>query len=540
MPIFKSMTRVSRVLMPVAASVFAAGCSADVARFDVPASAGFSSNQTSSIPIPPANVYGAPPRAGLLGDADGASHQPPMADSRPSGGDVRVAELPPTQNAYDSGPRSYDRAPPSRSYDSGYDSVSAKPYDAAPRRSRTAPRVETAAYTEASGDTVEVKQGDTLYSLSRQHGVKVNEIMAANDLKHHSLKPGQRLTIPSGSRQATQMNVAMTPPPAATATPSAAPADTAAAEAPADAGDGQGTYTMKPGDSLYTIARQHKVNYAELQQANGITDANVRKIRPGTVLKIPAASSMPGTRARTGVSLAQTGTHIPVPHAEGAASRPGEAKVETVANTSAETPNVLNAAAPASAPAATPSAESVTSAPAVSASEPAASTPAAPAAAETKVAAIEPATATDAAPAASEPSKAQAGEKSASTSGLRWPVQGRIISQFGPRPDGTHNDGVNLSVPLGTDVHAAESGEVIYVGDELKAYGKLVLLRHDNGWVTAYAHNEDLLVTRGKKVARGDVIAKAGKTGPVDQPQVHFELRQDSKAVDPTAFMEKQ
>ena len=74
----------------------------------------------------------------------------------------------------------------------------------------------------------------------------------------------------------------------------------------------------------------------------------------------------------------------------------------------------------------------------------------------------------------------------------------------------------------------------------MKAYGKLVLLRHDNGWVTAYAHNEDLLVTRGKKVARGDVIAKAGKTGPVDQPQVHFELRQDSKAVDPTSFMEKQ
>jgi murein DD-endopeptidase MepM/ murein hydrolase activator NlpD len=161
-----------------------------------------------------------------------------------------------------------------------------------------------------------------------------------------------------------------------------------------------------------------------------------------------------------------------------------------------------------------------------------------PAQADQKVAALDTKTATDANPAAdSKPAE----DKSVSSSGrLRWPVQGRIISAFGPRPDGTHNDGVNFSVPQGTDVHAAEGGEVIYVGDELKAYGKLVLLRHDNGWVTAYAHNEDLLVTRGKKVARGDVIAKAGKTGPVDQPQVHFELRQDSKAVDPTSFMEKQ
>ena len=94
-------------------------------------------------------------------------------------------------------------------------------------------------------------------------------------------------------------------------------------------------------------------------------------------------------------------------------------------------------------------------------------------------------------------------------------------------------------MPVGADIHAADAGEVIYVGDELKAYGKLVLLRHDNGWVTAYAHNDKLLVKRGDKVRRGDVVAKAGKTGPVDQPQLHFELRQDSKAVDPTSFMEK-
>ncbi len=122
---------------------------------------------------------------------------------------------------------------------------------------------------------------------------------------------------------------------------------------------------------------------------------------------------------------------------------------------------------------------------------------------------------------------------------LRWPASGKIIAGFGGRPDGTHNDGVNLSVPLGTEVHAAENGVVAYAGSELKGYGNLVLLRHDNGWVTAYAHNDELLVKRGDKVKRGQVIAKAGKTGSVDQPQVHFELRQGSRPVDPIPYLEK-
>jgi murein DD-endopeptidase MepM/ murein hydrolase activator NlpD len=122
---------------------------------------------------------------------------------------------------------------------------------------------------------------------------------------------------------------------------------------------------------------------------------------------------------------------------------------------------------------------------------------------------------------------------------LRWPTTGRIIAGFGARPDGTHNDGINLAVPLGTDVHAAEAGVVAYAGNELKGYGNLVLLRHDNGWVTAYAHNDELLVKRGDKVKRGQVIAKAGKTGSVDRPQVHFELRQGSKPVDPIPYLEK-
>ena len=122
---------------------------------------------------------------------------------------------------------------------------------------------------------------------------------------------------------------------------------------------------------------------------------------------------------------------------------------------------------------------------------------------------------------------------------FRWPVKGRVIAEFGARPDGGHNDGIDLAVPQGTSVKAAENGVVAYAGNELKGYGNLVLIRHANNWVSAYAHNEELLVKRGDKVRRGQIIAKAGATGAVSQPQVHFELRKGSRPVDPDQIHER-
>ncbi len=119
------------------------------------------------------------------------------------------------------------------------------------------------------------------------------------------------------------------------------------------------------------------------------------------------------------------------------------------------------------------------------------------------------------------------------TEGFRWPVRGRIISGFGKKPNGERNDGINLAVPEGTSVKAAEDGTVIYAGNELKSYGNLVLIRHANGWVSAYAHNSKLEVKRGDQVKRGQVIALSGMSGGVTTPQVHFELRKDATPVDP-------
>jgi murein DD-endopeptidase MepM/ murein hydrolase activator NlpD len=298
--------------------------------------------------------------------------------------------------------------------------------------------------------------------------------MAANDLKSPSLKPGQKLYLPSGASARVRK-----PLPRENSYETAA---TPAAEAPSG---WTGSYTMKPGDSIYAIARQHNVKVAELERYNGITD--VRKVKPGTTLKLPAsASSAPEAREPP----ASTAYQAPPPAADRNAAPSAQ-------------PTIINAREP------TPSGDG-------------------------RVAKLEtPATADDAS--ASTPGSGSV----AGSSKLRWPVAGKVISGFGPRADGTHNDGVNVAAPMGTDVHAAESGVVAYAGDELKGYGNLVLLRHDNGWVTAYAHADEIMVKRGDRIKRGQVIAKAGRTGQVDQPQVHFELRQGQKPVDPTPFMER-
>ncbi|RMF10023.1 MAG: M23 family metallopeptidase [Alphaproteobacteria bacterium] len=122
-------------------------------------------------------------------------------------------------------------------------------------------------------------------------------------------------------------------------------------------------------------------------------------------------------------------------------------------------------------------------------------------------------------------------------SGLAWPVKGRIVSSFGPKKGGLHNDGINIAAPRGTAIRASEAGVVAYAGNGLKGYGNLILLQHDGGWVTAYAHTDRMLVKRGQKVNRGQTIAYVGCTGGVDRPQLHFEIRKGRKAVNPLGYL---
>ena len=124
-----------------------------------------------------------------------------------------------------------------------------------------------------------------------------------------------------------------------------------------------------------------------------------------------------------------------------------------------------------------------------------------------------------------------------SSSKFMKPVEGRVLSSYGPKKNGLHNDGVNIAAPKGTPVRAAENGVVVYSGRQLRGSGNLVLIRHENRWMTAYAHMDKRLIKRGSVVKRGQSIGTVGKTGSVDTPQLHFEVRRGTNAVNPKAYM---
>jgi murein DD-endopeptidase MepM/ murein hydrolase activator NlpD len=246
---------------------------------------------------------------------------------------------------------------------------------------------------------------------------------------------------------------------------------------------GNSVHVIAPGETLMKLTRQYGVSLSAIAKANNIP--------PHTMVKIGDRITIPGARAsRIAAQEAQ-------PRAQ--ATKPAAAPVQQAQPKPASAPPKL-AAAPQAAPAAE--------------------------------------TARVVTPAAHNPEP----EKLNTTSGVptfRWPVRGRVITAFGPRPSGQQNDGINVAVPEGTPIKAAEDGVVAYAGNELKTYGNLVLVRHSNGYVTAYAHASEILVKRDDPVKRGQVIAKSGQTGSVSAPQLHFEIRKGSTPVDPMPFLDK-
>ena len=136
-------------------------------------------------------------------------------------------------------------------------------------------------------------------------------------------------------------------------------------------------------------------------------------------------------------------------------------------------------------------------------------------------------------------SSAKDRSKPYTSKGFDWPVRGRILSNYGAKESGLHNDGVNIQGALGTPVMAADAGQVMYVGNALKGFGNLILVKHDNGWVSAYGHLNDTRVARGDYLDRGDIIGSIGQSGRVDSPQLHFEIRKGAEAIDPEQKLPK-
>ncbi len=502
--------RTGPVASAVLLSALMAGCSADVGRFDLSSGVGSRDRtSTASLPTPSEPLRR---NAGIPVDNDtyaNASDQRGY-DRTPAGGTFDRGATPPRDQPIRMAglPEPAFREPVGRPAPA-QPRVAAAPVAAGRQIPAAASQPAAPRAAAGPGETIEVQPGDTLYGLSKRYRISISELMSLNSLATPAIKPGQKLTLPAGKRPLATRPVAQN----AVAQPTDAPAATPAAATPAAAAparlarpapiaaapvapvaaptDWSGSYTVASGDSLFAIARKHKVKAGDLQAANGITDPT--KVRPGTVLKVPGDGTTPAPAAAAPIVAA------PV----------APPRAQNVAQAAGKSPTIINASPVAASPVP-----------------------------ETKVAALGNQSANDASPAKAEPALPDTPKTSSATK-FRWPVKGKVIASFGPRADNTHNDGINISVPQGTEVLAAENGVVAYAGSELKGYGNLILVRHDGNWVSAYAHNDQILVKRGDKVKRGQSLAKAGTTGTVDQPQVHFELRQGSKPVDPLPHMEK-
>ena len=267
------------------------------------------------------------------------------------------------------------------------------------------------------------------------------------------------------------------------ATPATAPAPMASGTTL-----GAAAYRVRAGDTVYSIARSFAVPIRGLIDANRLTPPY--GLRVGQMLQVPsprrhrvvAGDTVYGVARRYGIEPSRIVSlnRIAAPYA----IVPGQSLV-------------LSAAAPAPAPAiVSPQ----------------------PAAAKVSLAAIP----------APPP---RAGGK------FLWPVQGRTIARYGRKKDGLHNDGINIAAPRGAPVRAADNGVVAYVGNELRGFGNLILVKHAGGWVTAYAHTQDFMVRRGQTVQRGQAIAHIGSSGNVATPQLHFEIRKGTRSVDPFRFL---
>jgi murein DD-endopeptidase MepM/ murein hydrolase activator NlpD len=352
-------------------------------------------------------------------------------------------------------------------------------------------------WSRAGGTQVSIKQGETVYNLSRRFGVPVDAILKANGMSSaDALAAGQQVVIPTyvhsarapvsapdanpnvadarsstGSRTDAPVNKVPVPgqvPGDRTAVlpqqPKLKEQEASQQTAPTDpqragAANGGG-YTVAAGDTLDAIARRNGTTTAALKQANGLSNG---VIRIGQKLVIPAGGAAVAARPAP-----DTTTTASVPAAANAKPAPQQAdKVTQQASLDKSTP---------------PDATGI--------------------------------------------------------SRMRWPVRGRVISGFGGNSGGKRNDGIDIAVPSGTPVRAAENGVVIYAGDGLKEFGNTVLVRHENGLVTVYGHAGEINVQRGQQVRRGDEIAKAGMSGSADAPKLHFEVRRDSTPVDPTTYLE--
>lgn len=365
---------------------------------------------------------------------------------------------------------------------------------------------------ETPAGTVTVKPGQTLYGIARAAEVPAQALIDANHLQPpYRLAIGRVLVIPP-LRQ----------------------------------------HVVAPGETLYGVAHEYGVEASALAEQNHLTPPY--NVKTGTVLMLPAAAvavaapppAIPGRPLGT-IPGRPTETVPGRPPAEAAApaaiALPAPATAPLPPRSTAPPASggisVVPLPPPPSANPSGPPSAAATPTPAPAGPQIATSAPiplvpkvkqAPPAAAPAPASSAKP---DEAAAPSAEIAQLVASHKPPEAPLFLRPVHGRILSLFGDTKAGGHNDGINIAAPEGTTVSAAENGTVAYAGNELKGFGNLLLIKHPDGWVTAYAHNQVLLVKKGQTVRRGQPVARVGSSGGVTPAQLHFELRRGTMAVDP-------
>ncbi|WP_420962336.1 peptidoglycan DD-metalloendopeptidase family protein [Brucella sp. IR073] len=507
---FRVMDQTSQRLLRNAAIVliagFGAGCSADVMRFTDGIYTGSTPNQRSVI-NKPAAAQPYPPAVdrGYTGSINRAAVTPV---TRSPG--VERASLPPVSQA----PVAAAPATPPRQ--------PAPVAASAPRTVQPAPVQQMASANPApvrseAGEVI-VQPGESLFGIANRVGVSPNALMQANGITDaNRIQAGQRLKLPggqgapsrgviaadgtrtSGNGGAPVKETAQLPQNPRAPAPRPGNSDVAilpqtpaikekqpgvvaqASTAPATTTPPAkaGSYTVQSGDSLYGISQKTGASVEAIKKANGLANG---AIRVGQSLVIPGAAPAGATQVAAAqppkLDQVKTGS-TPPPAAPQAQPQPAPSSVKPY--TPPQTSNKVIEDA------------------------------------ETDVASAPSAT---------------------GISQMRWPVRGRVLSSFGQREGGSVNDGIDIMVPEGTPVKAAENGVVIYAGDGLKEFGNTVLVRHENGLVTVYGHNSQITVQRGQKVRRGEEIARSGMSGNAKSPKLHFEVRKNSAPVNPAKYLE--
>jgi len=336
-------------------------------------------------------------------------------------------------------------------------------------------------------DSIIVQPGETLYGVSRRYGVPLRSLIEANDLQPpFGLVSGRRLILPQVR-----------------------------------------TYTVQPGDTLLGLSRRFGVDASTLARSNDI--APPYPVRLGQVLILP-----PPVQAAALPAVVPSAPTINPPAAVTAESLAAPPPSTTDGAATSSSPIWREATGRPAPPADSAPAAASSALPPASSDQPA--TWQSPATSPIPQPAPPPMAAAPPAPIAPPASTALA-EPPHTGRGFAWPVRGPVLVGYGPGANGTQNDGINIAAPLGTPILAANDGIVAYAGNELRGFGNLVLLKHADGWTTAYAHCESIAVKRGDRVKRGETIARVGATGAVGEPQVHFELRRGTRALDPQSYL---